>query len=729
MTPVGAPAARPRRMLRLLRIALVGVAAYLVLANALINSPLLEPLVNRKPERFQMDWQGGWMLWPGRITLTRVTLGGQARSTAWEIGADRARGRIALWPLLRRELRFTWIEADAPRVSVRQVEPALPTPPHGERALRLVFDQVRVDSTLRLDVGDATLEGLAQAEARWHQQLRGGPFELLPSRLHLQQARVLHGGRVLVHDATIDAAARIDAHRRREHPGAAILDLLVAELRLDADAFGLVASIAEDMQVATRTSADSGRIEARLDLDHGLLAPGSALDLRLPLAVTAFSGLTTDGEARLALRARDDDLALALDLPPIPDLIQRASARLVLASRRLPLPPWPQQLARLDGDIELDSKFPSLAAIRPLFRRLQDFELEGRGEVKGRIRVTAGHLAPGTALAIRDAEFGLSAYAHRFQGAAHARADIEPGDGGEARLVASVVLDRFDLAPAGKPDAVLGSGRDLRLELAGTGQMQTLADSLDVRLRFRDARLPDLARFNRYLPPHGVKLLAGRGSIDADMRMQVAENRSGGTFLLRATEATLGLGELVLRGNLLVDAHLAAASLAERQFRLPGTRIALQHVGILRPESETTRGWWGVAELKDGLMDFEQPMALAVDAQVKLRDVAPLLSVFAQRRQFPTWIRRLIDAGEADASARLQRQGECLVVDDMRANNDRFDLEGRIRYCGEQPSGQLHARWGVLGVGVDVDNGQRQFRLKGAKKWFEAQPGYVRAAN
>ena len=205
--------------------------------------------------------------------------------------------------------------------------------------------------------------------------------------------------------------------------------------------------------------------------------------------------------------------------------------------------------------------------------------------------MTAGHRHPAprwrSATPVRP-----SAYAHRF-GAQRTRADIEPGDGGEARLVAPwySILDRT----CRKPDAVLGSGRDLRLELAGTGQMQTLADSLDVRLRFRDARLPDLARFNRYLPPHGVKLLAGRGSIDADMRMQVAENRSGGTFLLRATDATLGLGELVLRGNLLVDAHLAAASLAERQFRLPGTRIALQHVGILRPESETTRGWWGVS--------------------------------------------------------------------------------------------------------------------------------------
>ena len=725
MSPADAAAARPRRARRWLRMALIAIALYLVTANALINSTLLEPLLNRKPERFQMHWQGGWMLWPGRISLNAVALEGQARNIAWRIEAGRARGRLALWPLLRKELRFAWIEADGPRIRVQRVEDALPAPEPGDRGLRLVFDEVRVDSPLYFEAGALNLEGRARATASWHQQLRGGPFELLPSHLELDQARLRHADRVLLEHGELALGARIDPHLRREYRGLAILDQLVAELRLEADASGISVAVGEGMQTETRVGPGHGRVEARLELDHGLLAPGSTLDLGLPVAATTFSGLATAGDVQLALRAQDEDLALRLDLPPIPDLVQHASARLALASRRLPLPPWTEQLERLDGEIELDSKFPSLTAIKPLFRHLQGFELEGRGEVKGRVMLASGRLAPGTELAIREAAFGLSAWSHRFHGAARARAGIEPSADGEPRFNASVVLEQFDLAPAAQPEALLGSGRDLRLDLSATGQVSTLADSLDARLRFKDARLPDLARFNRYLPPHGPKLMAGTGSIDADMRMQVAENRNGGSFLIRATGATLGLDELVLRGNLLVDARLAAASLAERQFQLPGTRLALQHVSVLQPEGERVDGWWGVAELERGQMDFEQPMELAADAEVKLRDVGPLLAVFAQRRQFPGWIRRLVNAGEADARARLQRQGECLIVDDLVANNARFEVEGRIRYCGEKPAGQLHARWGVLGVGLELENGERQLHLKGARKWFEQQPAYL----
>ena len=135
-------------------------------------------------------------------------------------------------------------------------------------------------------------------------------------------------------------------------------------------------------------------------------------------------------------------------------------------------------------------------------------------------------------------------------------------------------------------------------------------------------------------------------------------------------------------------------------------------------------GWQNIRQQRKALRVLRETVLLE-----RVGDETAFLAPEPREDRLRDFARRLIDAGEADASARLQRQGECLVVDDMRANNDRFDLEGRIRYCGEQPSGQLHARWGVLGVGVDVDNGQRQFRLKGAKKWFEAQPGYVRAAN
>ena len=54
--------------------------AYLAAGNAFLHSRYAHELVNRKPEKFQMDWNGGHTWWPGRVVLR------QARSSqgpAW----------------------------------------------------------------------------------------------------------------------------------------------------------------------------------------------------------------------------------------------------------------------------------------------------------------------------------------------------------------------------------------------------------------------------------------------------------------------------------------------------------------------------------------------------------------------------------------------------------------------------------------------------------------------
>ncbi|NLB15042.1 MAG: hypothetical protein GX826_13685, partial [Gammaproteobacteria bacterium] len=45
---------------------------------------------------------------------------------------------------------------------------------------------------------------------------------------------------------------------------------------------------------------------------------------------------------------------------------------------------------------------------------------------------------------------------------------------------------------------------------------------------------------------------------------------------------------------------------------------------------------------------------------------------------------------------------------------------------GEQsPDGQLYARWGLLGMGLQLAHGEREFHLAGAKKWFDEQAAYL----
>ena len=719
-----APASR-QRAIGLLRIALLLVALYLVLVNALINSPLAETLVNRKPERFQLHWDRALMLWPGHITLWNARMHGQVRRNQWQIHTPRVSGTLAVWPLLRKELRFVRIAGTEPVIRVQRVEHDLAPPPFSEHGLRLVFDEVRVDSPLRFALDGIEVSGTASARARWRQQLRGGPFELEPSQLTLTDARIAHGDMVLIEAGTLRAQARIEEHRRREFPGLAMLDKVAADATLTGRAPGFELDVDEAFGVEPRLLPGSGDLEARVVLERGLLQPQSELRARLPLAADMASGPATRGDVLMAATV-GQDIALRVDLPPIPDLVQRADALLSLTGTQLPLPPWDAQLHRIDGEVNLDSRFSSLAFVQPLLARLSGVTLEGRGSVTARVMLAQGQIAEGTDLRVREAHFDLTAYDHRFQGAAHAQARFERGADGSPQARAQVVLERFDLAAADAPDAPLGSGRDLTLDLTANGDLAQIRDRLDARLQFKDARLPDLTRFNRYLPSHGVGINAGSGTLGADMRMRVQDDSSGGRIALAARGASLRVGELLVRSDVAIDAHLEAGTLGDLRFRLPGTRVALRHASVLEPAGERIADWWATATITRGRVSLQRPLDIRADADVTMRDVSFLFSLFSQEKRFPRWIRRLVDAGQANVTGQVQFGGDHVIADHILASNDRFEVVARMRLSGAPPEGNLYARWGVLGLAVELGGGEREFHLVGAKKWFDAQPPYLK---
>lgn len=710
---------------RLLRIALLCVIAWLLISNAVLNAGLVEPWVNRKPERFTLHWGRALMVWPGYITLWDVDMGGQVRTNAWQIHAPRVSGRIALWSLLGKELRFARIDGASPRISVNRVDHDLPAAQEREHAWRLGFDDVRVDSALQFSLDDTVLSGVAAARVAWSQQLRGGAFELLPSTLHLNDARLARGEHVLIDAMTLDADGRIASHLRREHRGLAMLDFFMLDVRLDGRGPGFSLAMDEKLDVVHNLLPAQGDVRGRIVLDRGQLGDDTRVAVRLPIAVKTHAGHQLSDDAKLVLQVDDNALAVDLDVPPLPDLVDSARARLRLNSRALPLPPWDAQWQRLGGVIDLHARFNSLDLVQGLLVRLHGFHLDGQGDVRGHIVLHDGQLAPGTEVTVSDAAFAIKAWSHRFHGSARASARFLARADGTPAAIGQVTLAQFDIAALAQPDAILGSGRDLVLDLQSHGNLVQLRDRVKARLHFSNATLPDLTGFNRYLPANGARFLSGSGHIDADMSMDVAENRNGGRFTVSAKAATMRMGDIVLRGDLRVDARLVAESLADRQFHLPGTQVSIRNASIIEPTDERVEGWWAVADVSNGYMSFEQPMDLAADSDVLMRDVAPLLAIFAEHKAMPRWIRRLIDDGETSVVGHVQRRDECLLLDQIEANNDRFEVHARLRLCAGAPDGQLYARWGVLGMGVELARGERKFHLIGAKKWFETQPGWL----
>jgi hypothetical protein len=180
------PVARALR--RIVWLLVILSALYLVAANVFLNAGFAPGLINRKPDRFTLHWERGMSLYPGHVVLWQATFRGHARRIAWHAGADRVSGRIALWPLLRRELRVPHIWADNMAFGLdlaHELEPAEPRPD----GWILRFDRIATDSLREARWGSHTFTGTdGHAEFGMWKQLRGGALEIFPSQATLRSS-------------------------------------------------------------------------------------------------------------------------------------------------------------------------------------------------------------------------------------------------------------------------------------------------------------------------------------------------------------------------------------------------------------------------------------------------------------------------------------------------------------------------------------------------------------
>ena len=123
-----------------------------------------------------------------------------------------------------------------------------------------------------------------------------------------------------------------------------------------------------------------------------------------------------------------------------------------------------------------------------------------------------------------------------------------------------------------------------------------------------------------------------------------------------------------------------------------------------------------------GLDGRGTPLRVDGTASVRMRDIGLLLALFTRHKDYPKWVLRLLDAGQATVTARAQVKDATIVLDDVTASNDRFDLQARLRLAQRRAHGDLYLRWARLGLGLELREGERKFHLLRAREWFDEQP-------
>ncbi|SKC73676.1 hypothetical protein [Pseudoxanthomonas indica] len=718
------PAVR-RWALRIALGLLVFYGVYLLAANIFINSRIGEQVVNRKPEKFQMHWDGGHSWWFGHVSLDGVRLQGQVRRLAWNVQAEHVSGHVAIWPLLKKEVRVPLIEADVVSGGAHHVTRELPVPPPRDGGWVLRFEHIVSQSLRAGNFDDMTLQGKGEADVGFVKQLRGGPMELLPSTASFEQARLLLGDREVLSEGVLQARFGIDRHRREEAPGIRKLLKTTAHLKLSGVTSAVDVVVDANGKIGYNVVPGRGQASIDLGFERGVLTRGSRVRWSIPVGGHDATGAARRDAFGLAL-AVEDDIALRVKSPPLKDSRLAIDADLRLRGREVPLADFRSLLPRASGHVVGQWRFSSLGWIEGFFPQATWLHLNGAGDVDADVQVVDGKLAPGSRIGVPEVDAVVDVMGNRIRGKANADIRLDAGPQGQLAPHLQATMEHFHIASTHAPDKPYVEGSNLRLVLDAVGQVGTLRDAMKGRVTFQQARVPDLRVYNAFLPHQQMRFSGGSGLLSGDLSLDTAGEVGQGTLNIAGRSAQMHLAGLDLQGDVDLNLLLRRADLKKHSFVADGSTVDFRNLSFREPGGEARSGWWAKLKLARARLDIDKPISAGGSADVTMKDVGFLLALFSRKKDYPKWVFKLVDAGQAQVDGRVQWQDDVLTLDRMQAHNQRFDLAARLHLQGKRRNGQLYAEWGVLSMGVEVRDGSRQFHLIRAKQWYQSQPNLLR---
>ncbi|WP_058835640.1 hypothetical protein [Luteimonas abyssi] len=582
----------------------------------------------------------------------------------------------------------------------------------------LRMDRIHTGTLALLQFDDWRFEGGGSAEFGFSKTFAGGTLEIFPSRLDMPLAHVRHGDLDVFENGRIQFTLALPPHLPREVRGRHKVGITDARLQVGGEVPGLQLVEHADGRIDWQPGATPGRLDVDLAVVRGELQPDGHVRLQTRIETVGDAAAPDRLPLRLDVDVEENGVHARARLPQTSGHPAFLDADLRTAHRHLDGDEARRWLDTLTGRVAFAWRFGSLRWINPLLPAQGWLRLEGEADVTADLTVEAGELAPGSTAAIREARLFADVFDSVFSGEAHVEARVDQ-DGDVRRTHARIVAERFEVAAQDDPDASYVQGRDLRLDLEAEGALAEFRDTLQAHLLFSDARIPDLRVYNRYLPGDSLRLLGGSGTLGGDLRIDPQGEVVEGDLQLSGQGAGIRVGVSELQGDLSVNGAIRRVRGGQRDYLVEPLQLQLRDV---RLAGANDAPWWAHMDLGGARLTWREPFVVDSDVRLRMKDASLLLSLFAERTAFPRWIGRIVDSGEVDATARTRVEGETFIVDGLQASNDRVDLHARLKVAGGQPRGDLYARWGVLGVGAELRDNERDLHLIGARDWYESRP-------
>ena len=381
-----------------------------------------------------------------------------------------------------------------------------------------------------------------------------------------------------------------------------------------------------------------------------------------------------------------------------------------------------QSIRFLTGRAKVEGSVPSLAFLDEYLRSTRWLALEGEGgRIAADLRVRRGRLLPGSRMDARQELLAARVLDYRAYGPGRIAWEVLPDQSGRLGLD----FGAFQVIREGYRQPHV-RGRGLHIEarteepkLAGLALFSPR--SFDIKMPA--AEVPSLACYNAYLPAaSGLKLTGGSGRISADFKAAAPEWVGHGNLRLDARGISAVVEGRPLQGDVLLQTQLREADFRGRHFDISGTKLDVTRVRIAGMAGGAN--WWARAHLDRAVLEPGSPVLLRARVESTISDPRPIFAFVAppeRRSRLLDWMDRLLDVQGIGAVADVSVGTGGVAIDHMAIAGGPALVQGRLRIGGPRPQGILYASYGRWDVGLEMDGGQRDWKILKPKQWFANQ--------
>jgi hypothetical protein len=790
------------RLLRFVATALfVFEVVYVTGANLLLAFGGVQKMFG-STDAVKSDFLRAWTVYPGVVHVEQLRVTVMDHNVQCTIFLEKAVLTIRLRELPKKVFHATRLRGsglslhfrnrvqpeDAHRPYVRALPPVtgMDDPPLYEaRVPEAPIPDAKYDLwTIHMDDVDVEVRELWAQQFRYlgHGRARGA-FELKPARhlwvgpatLELSPGR-LHSGpdAPLLADFGGRIACTVHWFDVRIPQGLEVLRHISTKLDLGGRISGAeVVRLFAAPEADVRVDQQGGRVAIHVGVDHGVIEPGSRVDVRGdslavrqeeleleatgPWSIVATADPAGPGGAVEAKVARATIGGVALDAPapaarphPAPMRIENAQATLESTSRDTAAPDWALRGARFEVG---QASIPDLRLVNELSPGLPVRFAGGAGSAEGRIAIRGSKTTGRGSARIEKATAVVSDT--EVRGTADARATLDELDSKEETFAFALDVKASDVSvddAKRRAECPWGSLQSLTLGArAARARGREITGSVDASLEHAVARWGDTtlsatalihaatakksaheSRLSATVRATHVRLRGGNeprarwvahapdSSIEADLGW--AADHVEGPVSVTANDVGATIGKVQMSGDVSARMDIAGADPRERTGQASGS-VRVRNAR-LSSGGRHVENWWASVALGPTRVAAKDNLDLEGVATARLRDGLPGLLVLSEGDQIPGWLPSVLPLNGLSGKVGIHRH--CRTTDLMlpELSGGPLKAKGRISINPDESRGAVLVQLNnatIISVGIALGGNDSGVSLLAGEGWLKKQ--------